>query len=75
MRFMRAAWTVLLISFMLAASGMYGCSAHEYARQGLAQDDVTHSFAGIAYLGFTGMLVSVLALLWSLFAPSKVKQG
>jgi hypothetical protein len=45
----------------------FGCSAHEYARQGQAQDAVTHLLAGGTYLSLLSFVISGVAFLAMLF--------
>ena len=57
----RLPWVPLVLSTVLTGGGMYGCSMHEWARQGQEQDWITHAFALAAYLGILGF---VPAMIW-----------
>lgn len=52
----------LVLSLFIAVRGIYGCSANETARWGQPQDNVTHFYAGLAYLGLIGTVVSIVCL-------------
>jgi heme/copper-type cytochrome/quinol oxidase subunit 2 len=55
----------LLLSLALAAGGMYGCSVHEWARQGQPQDETTHIFALMAYIGMAATVLTVIGLIFA----------
>ena len=58
-------WTGLFCLASLASAVLFcfGCSSHEYSRQGLAQDGVTHLLAGGTYVSLLSFVTSGVAFI------------
>ena len=65
----------LLLSFVVAVGGVYGCSEHETSRWGQPQDFTTHFYAGLAYLGLVGMALTATVLTGSIVSLVKRRRG
>jgi hypothetical protein len=52
-----------LTSLVSAVLFCFGCSSHEYSRQGLAQDGVTHLLAGGTYVSLLSFIASGIAFI------------
>lgn len=50
-----------IVSLVSAVLFCFGCSTHEYGRQGQAQDAVTHLLAGGTYLSLLSFVFSSIA--------------
>jgi len=58
-------WAGLFCLASLASAVLFcfGCSSHEYSRQGLDQDGVTHLLAGGTYLSLVSFITSGFAFI------------